>query len=83
MPGTPGNDSTGTRLTLETGLAIICGRGKPAYDILYQLGADLALQPELGGFVLQPNGPQLIAVGEATGKLPGRDPVSGGQEELA
>jgi hypothetical protein len=83
VPGSPGNDSTGTRLAMETDLAVICGRGKPTYDILYQLGADLALQPELGGFVLQPNGPHLIAVGEATGKLPGRDHPSGGQEELA
>jgi sarcosine oxidase subunit alpha len=73
-------------MEMEAALAVVCRRGKPAYDVPYQLGADLTLQPELGGFTLSsselyrtgaisctlPDGAALTAVGEAAGHLPGR-----------
>lgn len=83
VPDSAGHDSAGARLAMETDLAVLCGRGKPAYDILYQLGAELALQPELGGFVLQPGASQFAAVGEAAGNLPGQNHLPGSQEETA
>ncbi len=80
----PGQTSPGpvdSHLRLQADFAVICGRGKPAYDIPYQLGADLALKPEGGGFL--PAGVQdgrytgplnagaiLTVVGEAAGTLP-------------
>lgn len=93
VQGTPSSGEAGTRLSLEADLAVICGRGKPAYDIPYQLGANLALQPDLGGFALPlpddsgsgpatsllPGGPRLVAVGEACGDLPGRHHPSGAE----
>jgi len=41
----------GSHMHLEADLAVICEPGKPAYDIPYQLGADLALVPTRGGYV--------------------------------
>jgi sarcosine oxidase subunit alpha len=43
--------SPGSHVELACDLAVIARRGKPVYDILYQLGADLVLQPELGGYL--------------------------------
>ena len=75
-----------SRLEMDADLAVVCRRGKPAYDVPYQLGADLRLQPERGGFVLPadgdsepgctrctlPGGAILAAAGEAAGHPPGR-----------
>jgi sarcosine oxidase subunit alpha len=59
-----------SQLTMDADLAVICNRAKPAYDIPYQLGGDVSLLPERGGFALS-NESRLIAVGEAAGDLPG------------
>jgi hypothetical protein len=69
-PNASSGNRTGSRLTMQADLAVICNRAKPAYDVPYQLGTDLALQPGLGGFVLS-DSPSLVAVGEAAGGLPG------------
>jgi len=69
-PDASGGHRTGSRLTMQADLAVICNRAKPAYDVPYQLGTDLSLQPDLGGFVLS-DSPSLVAVGEAAGGLPG------------
>ncbi len=80
--GAPGPVSS--HMHLEADLAVICRRGKPAYDIPYQLGADLALVPARGGFVPRgcgdseagtfavnlPGGADLTCAGEALGLLP-------------
>jgi hypothetical protein len=47
-------------------LAVVAGRGKPAYDLIYQLGADLVLDPQRGGYV-----PRCLADGRSTDALPG------------
>jgi hypothetical protein len=50
----PGHTSPGpadSHLRLQADFAVICHRGKPAYDIPFQLGAEVSLQPELGGFL--------------------------------
>ena len=39
-PRVSGNGPAGSHLVIDADLAVICGRGKPAYDIPYQLGAD-------------------------------------------
>ncbi|MEN8005824.1 MAG: 2Fe-2S iron-sulfur cluster-binding protein [Candidatus Krumholzibacteriota bacterium] len=96
VPGSAENRTAGARLAMEADLAVICGRGKPAYDIPYQLGADLALQPGLGGFTLRSagepdsgavttvlsHGSRLTVVGEACGQLPGRHHRSAGEVTL-
>ena len=41
----------GSHMRLEADLAVVCGPGKPAYDVPYQLGADLVLAPARGGYV--------------------------------
>lgn len=81
VPGQASPGPSDSHLRLLADFAVICERGKPAYDIPYQLGADLTLQPELGGFVprgaagggyqgeLAP-GAGLTVVGEAAGALP-------------
>ncbi len=69
-PDGSGESRPGSQLTMEVDLAVICNRAKPAYDVPYQLGADVSLQPELGGFALS-NESHLTAVGEAAGELPG------------
>lgn len=75
---------SGSRLQLEADLAVICKPGKPAYDIPYQLGADLALVPERGGYVPRgcdattektfamtlPGGAEVICAGETLGLSP-------------
>ncbi len=75
---------TGSHMHLEADLAVICERAKPAYDIPYQLGADLALTPARGGFVPRgcdanaadtfditlPGGAKLTFIGEALGHQP-------------
>jgi hypothetical protein len=64
-------------------LAVICAPGKPAYDIPYQLGADLELRPEHGGYLLRTvdgsrgeavleGGLRLDVAGEAAGASPDR-----------
>lgn len=70
-----------SQLRLQGDLAVICRRGKPVYDIPYQLGADLVLQPNLGGYAPRelgrnghrgrlPDGGELWIQGEAAGRLP-------------
>ncbi|MBE0567993.1 MAG: hypothetical protein IH621_18715, partial [Krumholzibacteria bacterium] len=84
----PGGDTTGpgeTHMGMETDLAVVCGRGKPTYDIPYQLGADLVLDPARGGFIAPasaalPGGTAFAAVGEAAGLLP--DEVLGAAPEV-
>ncbi len=74
----------GSHLDMETDLVVICRRGKPIYDIPHQLGRELALYPDLGGFLptgagrmplrgVLPGGLVLDVRGEAAGLLPGRD----------
>ncbi len=71
-----------SHMRLKADFAVICGRGKPAYDIPYQLGADLTAQTELGGYAPRgakngsfsgqlPNGHGIQVLGEAAGALPG------------
>jgi hypothetical protein len=79
-PDASSGNRTGSRLTMQADLAVICNRAKPAYDVPYQLGTDLALQPGLGGFVLS-DSPSLVAVGEAAGGLPGVAANSAGEVE--
>jgi thioredoxin reductase len=60
-----------TRLPAD--LAVICTRAKPAYDVPYQLGADLLLDPERGGFAplhTASDGTLIRIVGEANGDIP-------------
>ncbi len=75
--GPPGGDAR-TRVRCE--LAVICARGKPAYDIPYQLGARLILDESRGGYVPReadrvesrlPGGLLLTVTGEAAGLPPG------------
>ncbi len=73
--GGGGGRAAATRLDQEADLVVICGRGKPAYDIAYQLGADLVLDPARGGFVAPADfatagGVPLAAAGEAAGIAP-------------
>jgi 2Fe-2S iron-sulfur cluster binding domain/Pyridine nucleotide-disulphide oxidoreductase len=60
-----------SQLNLKADFAVICGRGKPGYDIPYQLGVDLIAQPELGGYV-----PRGADSGQYDGALPGGHPFS-------
>ncbi len=63
----------GGRVRVPAELAVICTRAKPAHDVPYQLGADLALDPDRGGFVPRdpdPSGSPLAVVGEAAGLAP-------------
>jgi hypothetical protein len=63
----------GALADLPADLAVVCGRGKPAYDVPYQLGVDLVLDPGRGGFVPRDGGdgadPVRVA-GEAAGRVP-------------
>jgi len=43
--------SNGARHEIPCELAVLCVHGKPTYDVPYQLGVDLVLDPERGGFV--------------------------------
>ncbi len=71
----------GARTELPCELAVLCGRGKPAYDLAYQLGVDLVLDPDRGGYVPRnamdgrsvttaPSGAVVVTAGEAAGALP-------------
>jgi len=76
---TPG--PVNSHLSLTSDLVVLCNRGKPVYDIPYQLGCDLALNPEQGGYLPReidgtvyrgalPGGADLEIIGEAAGALP-------------
>jgi sarcosine oxidase subunit alpha len=76
---TPGRTAPGpvdSQLRLQADFAVICRRGKPTYDIPYQLGADMVNQPERGGFTSAEPEVELAGVatlafrGEAAGLLP-------------
>jgi sarcosine oxidase subunit alpha len=71
-------DGGESHVTIDCELAVVCERGKPAYDIPYQLGADLILSTARGGYILRgtedetaeallPGGLRLTVAGEATG----------------
>ena len=73
-----------SHLQHEADLAVICGPGKPTFDIPFQVGVDMSLQQDRGGFVPVgiegatysghlPGGAAVTVVGEATGGAPGRD----------
>ena len=73
-----------THVRMNADLAVICGQGKPTFDIPYQVGVDMTLQTERGGFVPTgadvdrysgqlPGGAKVSAVGEALGNIPGRN----------
>ncbi len=54
---------------------MLCRRAKPTYDVPYQLGADLTLDPVRGGFIAPaqstlPGGVPLTVTGEALGLTP-------------
>jgi len=68
--GTPGPAEA--HLRLDADLVVLCGRGKPTYDIPYQLGSQLELAPSQGGFVIAAPPPDLplSATGEASGETP-------------
>lgn len=69
-----------SHLQLEADLAIICGQGKPTFDIPFQLGIDMSLQQDRGGFIPTgagessvfsgrlPDGATVAVVGEAIGE---------------
>jgi len=40
----------GGTLEIPATMAVLCGRAKPAYDVPYQLGCDLVLDPARGGY---------------------------------
>ncbi len=80
VPGATTPGPAHSQLNIKAELAVICSRGKPAYDIAYQLGLDLAAQPHRGGYVprgVQSNrfdgtlagGQSIIVCGEAAGAL--------------
>ncbi len=80
-PGATTPGPAHSHLKIEAQFAVICGRGKPAYDIPYQLGLELTAQPQCGGYaprgVQAPrfetnlkSGSSLLVCGEATGALP-------------
>lgn len=69
----------GSSVSLSCDLAVISGPGKPVYDIPYQLGAELVLEPSRGGYVPSglsgdrlettlPGGLSLCVAGEAAGQ---------------
>ncbi len=76
---TPG--PVNSHLSLTADLVVLCNRGKPVYDIPYQLGCDLCLNAEVGSFLprdlngtmyksVLPGGPDFEIIGEAAGILP-------------
>ncbi len=84
-------DGSESQVLLESELAVIAERGKPAYDIPYQLGADLALSTVRGGYLPRglagdrweerlPAGLVLAVSGEAAGARPQQ--LLGGEEEV-
>jgi sarcosine oxidase subunit alpha len=66
IPGTASPGPADSHLRLQAHFAVVCNRGKPVYDIPYQLGADLTLQQARGGFV-----PAQTADGRFSGPLNG------------
>ncbi len=83
----------GPRSHIELGcdLAVVCRRGKPVYDIPYQLGAELTHFPELGGYLpagtrrgtfsgTTADGLELELRGEAAGATPAE--VLAAQQEV-
>ncbi len=79
-----------SQLSIKAQFAVVCSRGKPAYDIPYQLGLDLTAQPDRGGYAprgVQSNrfettleqGITLLVCGEAAGTLPAQQAL--GQSE--
>jgi len=83
---TPRSTSPGpahSQLSIKASFAVICGRGKPTYDIPYQLGLELSAQPERGGYAPKgiesdrfegnlTGGQSILVCGEAAGCLPGQ-----------
>jgi sarcosine oxidase subunit alpha len=74
-------DEGHTPVELDCHLAVVVNRAKPAYDVIYQLGADLVLDPTQGGYLPRgvqdgsfrgtlPGGLQLEVAGEAAGLKP-------------
>lgn len=84
-PDRPRKSTGVAQMAMEAELAVICNRGKPAYDVPYQLGVDLVNQPDRGGFIMPrsgdsdsdpatcrlPGGAVVTALGEAAGRMPG------------
>lgn len=70
----------GSHMRLEADLMVVCGHGKPAYDIPHQLGADLVLVPARGGFV--PRGCETTDAAAHTAPLPGGAPLTAVGEAL-
>lgn len=81
VPGRATPGPADAHLNLRADFAVMCGRGKPAYDIPYQLGADLAVQPARGGYAPAgitgdrhtaplPGGHTIAYAGEAAGNTP-------------
>ncbi len=78
-------DGGESQVWIDCDLAVIAERGKPAYDVPYQLGADLALNTARGGYLPRgldgdrhetglPGGLALVVAGEAAGARPGAGP---------
>lgn len=74
-------DGGESQVWIDCDLTVIAGRGKPAYDVPYQLGADLALNTARGGYLPRgldddrfentlPGGVTLVVAGEAAGARP-------------
>jgi len=74
-------DDDGGRTEVPCDLAVITTRAKPAYDLAYQLGVEMVLDPERGGYVPRdvaagrcetttPAGLNLTVTGEAAGLTP-------------
>ncbi len=92
MSSTPG--PAHSHMRLQADFAVICRRGKPAYDIPYQLGTKLSAQPDLGGFVARetrmgafsgklPGGHEIQIQGEAAGALPDQISQTTSEGELS
>ncbi len=70
-----------SHLELDADLVVVCGEGKPSFDVTYQIGVDYELVPQAGGFVptrrtesgyrgTLPDGAPVAIVGEAAGTGP-------------
>lgn len=84
-PGGHASAQAETHMRMDADLVVLCGRGKPTYDIPYQLGAQLTLDPAAGGFVAPPastlpGAVPLTVAGEAAGLVP--DLVLGAAPEV-
>lgn len=76
-----GENGRGARTEVPCEIAVAAGRAKPAYDVPYQLGADMVLDAGRGGYVPRggaggrwraelDRGPSLTVAGEAAGADP-------------